>query len=114
MLEDMNEHVSEWMCYPEALKPSSHVTQRLVQETDYSVVKYVHGPQMHQLALKAVIYPKNDDYPDLYVFKADGNFYFGHTLNEEEPLPFEHLRGRWSNEFVLQRYYDKMIKLDTA
>ena len=114
MLEELHENVSEWLCYPEALRPSNHDTHRLREETEHSVMLYAHGPMSNQLGLRAVIYPKHEDYPDLYVFKAGGNRFFLHSLDEDQPLPFNHLRGRWSNEFVVQKYYDKLIKLDIA
>lgn len=99
----------EWYSTEEGLQPSNSDNRRLKQESDYSVLEHLHGPSQNSRMIRATITPKDDKFPMILVIRAGGNKFFLRTI-DNEPVDIDGLQGRWSDEFVAQTHYDKIIR----
>lgn len=117
-MHDINDYgvsmwLTEWFSTEEGLQPSNSDNRRLKQESDYSVLEHLHGPAMHSRMIKAIITPKDDKFPVIYVIRTGGNRFHLRTV-DNEPVDIDGLQGRWSDEFVAQKHFDKIMKREVS
>lgn len=107
---DFNELMVEWLSMPVSLEHNNHVNVRLQTSSDHSILEVLCGPAMHKRRLRAIIHPKNGDYPRLLVVKMDEYQRYSVVTEDGSSPPFPSLVGFWSSAKLCQQHYDKLLR----